>query len=144
MCGTGAVGRVSINRSNSLYLSPWSSDLRYLLSFQELMEARDELHHWTTKLADLKSVIDSVDEDDEELDEELLAQPEPSMPKGGLLDSLLGTPVQIESPPEEPEPQVPESEVASAVDLLKELQGLSEQLLEDAKQDEVNLGLNYD
>lgn len=90
---------------------------------KELMDARDELHHWTNQLVDLKTVIDSVDEEDADLE--------------GIDMHVDGSTLPIKetlSPPIERT-----QDLESAVDLLEELKDLSHRLMTDAKDDEKNL-----
>lgn len=108
----------------------------FLAVSQELLDARDELHDWTTKLVDLKSVMDSIDEEDEDidLDDEVLENDTKDQ-KPGLLESIVRK-----------NEEAPQSsrEMTTAVDLLKDLQDLSEQLLADVQDDEINLSIMDD
>ncbi|GMH42884.1 LOW QUALITY PROTEIN: hypothetical protein BSKO_10803 [Bryopsis sp. KO-2023] len=92
---------------------------------KELMDARDELHHWTTQLVDLKTVIDSVDEEDGDLE--------------GIDMHVDGSTLPIKETTTFSQPIERTQDLVSAVDLLGELKDLSHQLMTDAKEDEKNL-----
>lgn len=103
---------------------------------QDLMDARDALHGWTTKLVDLKSVIESADEDDEgiDLDDKDLIEDGKKNQKYELFKAMKDSEEESSTSPE----------MTTAVDLLKDLQDLSEQLLADVQDDENTLSIMDD